>query len=140
MGDDALIPLRIFRLRAAAVVIGASVIVGAAMFGAITILPQYMQIVHGASPTKAGLMMLPMVVGMMTAGIGVGQFTSRTGKIRMFPIIGSALAGVSMISLSRVNADTSLGWVMFGMLFLGLGHRAVHAAADDHRAERRAAA
>jgi EmrB/QacA subfamily drug resistance transporter len=121
MGDDALIPLRIFRLRAAAVVIGASVIVGAAMFGAITILPQYMQIVHGASPTKAGLMMLPMVVGMMTAGIGVGQFTSRTGKIRMFPIIGSALAGVSMISLSRVNADTSLGWVMFGMLFLGLG-------------------
>ena len=54
-------------------------------------------------------MMLPMVVGMMTAGIGVGQFTSRTGKIRMFPIIGSALAGVSMISLSRVNADTSLG-------------------------------
>ena len=121
MGDDALIPLRIFRLRAAAVVIGASVIVGAAMFGAITILPQYMQIVHGASPTEAGLMMLPMVVGMMTAGIGVGQFTSRTGKIRMFPIIGSALAGVSMIALSRVNADTSLGWVMFGMLFLGLG-------------------
>ncbi len=121
MGDDALIPLRIFRLRAAAVVIGASVIVGAAMFGAITILPQYMQIVHGASPTEAGLMMLPMVVGMMTAGIGVGQFTSRTGKIRMFPIIGSALAGASMIALSRVNADTSLGWVMFGMLFLGLG-------------------
>ncbi|MET0840193.1 MAG: MFS transporter, partial [Marmoricola sp.] len=64
---------------------------------------------------------LPMVVGMMTAGIGVGQFTSRTGKIRIFPIIGSALAGASMIALSRVNADTSLGWVMFGMLFLGLG-------------------
>ncbi len=121
MGDDALIPLRIFRLRAAAVVIGASVIVGAAMFGAITILPQYMQIVHGASPTKAGLMMLPMVVGMMTAGIGVGQFTSRTGKIRGFPIFGSALAGVSMIALSRVGADTNLGWVMLGMLFLGLG-------------------
>ena len=55
------------------------------MFGAITILPQYMQIVHGASPTKAGLMMLPMVVGMMSAGIGVGQFTSRTGKIRALP-------------------------------------------------------
>ena len=121
MGDDALIPLRIFRLRAAAVVIGASVIVGAAMFGAITILPQYMQIVHGASPTKAGLMMLPMVVGMMTAGIGVGQITSRTGKIRSFPIIGSALAGVSMIALSFVGADTSLVWVMVGMLFLGLG-------------------
>jgi hypothetical protein len=104
-----------------AVVIGASVIVGAAMFGAITVLPQYMQIVHGASPTAAGLMMLPMVVGMMSAGIGVGQFTSRTGKIRGFPIFGSALAGVAMISLSFVSADTSLLWVMGGMLFLGLG-------------------
>jgi EmrB/QacA subfamily drug resistance transporter len=121
MGDDALIPLRIFRLRAAAVVIGASVIVGAAMFGAITILPQYMQIVHGVSPTEAGLMMLPMVVGMMTAGITVGQITSRTGKIRGFPIFGSALAGVSMIALSFVGADTNLIWVMVGMLFLGLG-------------------
>lgn len=121
MGDNALIPLRIFRLRAAAVVIGASVIVGAAMFGAITILPQYMQIVHGASPTEAGLMMLPMVVGMMTAGITVGQITSRTGKIRGFPIFGSALAGASMIALSFIGADTSLIWVMVGMLFLGLG-------------------
>ncbi|MBV9830379.1 MAG: MFS transporter [Marmoricola sp.] len=121
MHDDALIPLRIFRLRAAAVVIGASVIVGAAMFGAITILPQYMQIVHGATPTEAGLMMLPMVVGMMTAGITVGQITGRTGKIRGFPIFGSALAGCAMIALSFVTADTSLGWVMLGMLFVGLG-------------------
>ena len=121
MGEAALIPLRIFRLRAAAVVIAASVIVGAAMFGAITILPQYMQIVHGASPTSAGLMMVPMVVGMMSAGIFVGQITSRTGSIRIFPIVGSAMAGVSMIALSFVDADTSLGWVMGGMVFLGLG-------------------
>jgi EmrB/QacA subfamily drug resistance transporter len=121
MGDDALIPLRIFKLRAAAVVIAAGVVVGAGMFGAITVLPQYMQIVHGASPTKAGLMMLPMVLGMMSAGIGVGQITSRTGKIRIFPIIGSGLAGLAMLALSRVGADTSLLWVMVGMLFLGLG-------------------
>jgi EmrB/QacA subfamily drug resistance transporter len=121
MGDDALIPLRIFRLRAAAVVIAASVVVGAGMFGAITVLPQYMQIVHGASPTDAGLMMLPMVVGMMSAGIIVGQITSRTGAIRIFPILGSALAAVAMLALSRVSADTSLLWVMGGMLLLGLG-------------------
>jgi len=121
MGDDALIPLRIFRLRAAAVVIVASVIVGSAMFGAITVLPQYMQIVHGASPTKAGLMMLPMVLGMMSAGIGAGLFTSRTGKIRGFPIVGSAMAGVSMMALSLVGADTDLRWMMLGMVFLGLG-------------------
>lgn len=121
MGDDALIPLRIFRLRAAAVVIAAGVVVGAGMFGAITVLPQYMQLVHGASPTKAGLMMVPMVVGMMCAGIAVGQVTSRTGVIRIFPIIGSALAGVAMLALSFVGADTSLLWVMAGMLVLGLG-------------------
>jgi hypothetical protein len=66
-------------------------------------------------------MMLPMVVGMMTAGITVGQITSRTGKIRGFPIFGSALAGASMIALSFIGADTSLIWVMVGMLFLGLG-------------------
>ena len=80
-----------------------------------------MQIVHGASPTQAGLMMLPMVVGMMSAGIGAGQFTSRTGKIRMFPIIGSAMAAVALLLLSLVSADTSLVWVMAGMLLLGLG-------------------
>ena len=121
MGESALIPLRIFRLRAASVTIGASVIVGAAMFGGITVLPQYMQIVHGASPTQAGLMMLPMVVGMMSAGIGTGLFTSRTGKIRIFPIIGSAMATAALLLLSLVSADTSLVWVMAGMLLLGLG-------------------
>ena len=121
MGESALIPLRIFRVRAAAVGIAAGVLVGAAMFGAITVLPQYMQIVHGASPTQAGLMLLPMVVGMMTAGIVVGQITSRTGIIRPFPIIGSSMAVVSMLALSRIGADTPLWLVMVGMLFLGLG-------------------
>ena len=137
MGDDALIPLRIFRMRTVAVVIGASVIVGAAMFGAITVLPQYMQIVHGASPTKAGLMMLPMVVGMMSAGIGVGQITSRTGKIRIFPIFGSAPR--------RRRDDRAVVRRRRHQPALGDGrhalprsrHRPVHAAADDHRAERR---
>ncbi len=121
MGESALIPLRLFHLRAASVTIAASVVVGAAMFGAITVLPQYMQIVHGSSPTQAGLMMLPMVVGMMSAGIITGQITSRTGKIRMFPIVGSATAAVAMLLLSLVSADTSLVWVMGGMLLLGLG-------------------
>jgi EmrB/QacA subfamily drug resistance transporter len=121
MGEAALIPLRIFRIRAAAVTVGGSVLVGAAMFGSITVLPQYMQIVHGASPTQAGLMMLPMVLGMTSAGIVTGQITSRTGVIRIFPIIGSAIAGVALLALSFVTADTSLLLVMAGMLVLGLG-------------------
>jgi EmrB/QacA subfamily drug resistance transporter len=121
MGDNALIPLRIFRIRAAAVTIVASVIVGMAMFGGITVLPLYMQIVHGASPMKAGLMMLPMVVGMMSASIFAGQVTSRTGKIRIFPIIGSAFATVALLLLSQIGADTHLVLVMAAMFMFGLG-------------------
>jgi MFS family permease len=121
MGDAALIPLRIFRIRPAAVTIAASVIVGMAMFGGIMLLPQYMQIVHGASPTEAGLLMLPMVLGMMTGSISAGQVISRTGHIRAFPIVGSAVMVVGLFLLSRCGADTSMVWVSLSMLVLGLG-------------------
>jgi predicted MFS family arabinose efflux permease len=121
MGDNALIPLRMFRTRAVAVGIGASVIVGAAMFGGIMLLPLYMQIVHGASPMQSGFLMLPMVVGMMSASIISGQVISRTGRIRAFPLIGSALIFVSLLLLSRVTADTDLLVVMGVMFVLGYG-------------------
>jgi EmrB/QacA subfamily drug resistance transporter len=121
MGDAALIPLRLFRIRAAAVTISASVIVGMAMFGGIMLLPLYMQIVHGASPTEAGLLMLPMVAGMMVASIGSGQVISRTGHIRLFPIVGSALIVVGLLLLSLCGADTRMIWVSLSMVVLGLG-------------------
>ncbi|MBA2953688.1 DHA2 family efflux MFS transporter permease subunit [Nocardioides sp. MAH-18] len=121
MGDAALIPLRIFRIRPAAVTIAASVIVGMAMFGGIMLLPQYMQIVHGASPTEAGLLMLPMVLGLMTGSIGSGQVISRTGHIRWFPVVGSALMVVGLFLLSLCTADTAMIWVSLSMLVLGLG-------------------
>ncbi len=121
MGDAALIPLRIFRIRAAWVTIAASVIVGAAMFGGIMLLPLYMQIVHGASPTESGLLMLPMVVGMMASSIGSGQVISRTGHIRLFPIFGSAIMVLGLLLLSFCGADTALGWVSAAMFVLGIG-------------------
>jgi len=121
MGDDALIPLRIFRLRPVAVGIAASVITGMALFGGILVLPLYMQIVHGASPMRSGFLMLPMVAGMMSASIVSGQVISRTGRIRAFPIFGSALAAVAMLTLSRITADTALPVVMALMLMLGYG-------------------
>jgi EmrB/QacA subfamily drug resistance transporter len=121
MGDDALIPLRMFRTRAVAVGIGASVVVGAAMFGGIMLLPLYMQIVHGASPMRSGFLMLPMVVGMMSASIISGQIISRTGRIRGFPILGSGLIFLAMFGLSRITADTSLLLVMAVMFVLGYG-------------------
>jgi EmrB/QacA subfamily drug resistance transporter len=121
MGDDALIPLRMFRTRAVAVGIGASIVVGAAMFGGIMLLPLYMQIVHGASPMRSGFLMLPMVVGMMSASIISGQIISRTGRIRPFPILGSGLICLAMFLLSRITADTDLLLVMGTMLVLGYG-------------------
>ncbi len=119
MGDAALIPPKLFRIRAAVVTVTASVVIGMAMFGGILILPLYMQIVHGASPTEAGLLMLPMITGMMTASIGSGRLISRTGQVRMFPIIGASLITVSLFLLSFTTADTSL--VLVGMAMFGLG-------------------
>ncbi|WP_083450420.1 MDR family MFS transporter [Luteipulveratus mongoliensis] len=122
MGADALIPLRIFKIRAASVTIVASVIVGMAMFGGIVVLPQYMQIVHGASPMKSGFMMLPMVAGLMIAGIIAGQFSSRTGRIRGLPILGTAIGTVGLVLLWLfVGADTNLALVMTFMFILGFG-------------------
>lgn len=121
MDEDALIPLRIFRNRAAGVTIVASFIVGIAMFGAMMTLPLYMQIVHGASPMMSGLMMLPMVLGMMSAALVSGQITARTGVIRIFPIIGTLVASGAMLLLWTIDADTNLGVVMAFMLLLGLG-------------------
>ncbi|MCW2765188.1 MAG: major facilitator transporter [Nocardioides sp.] len=121
MGAAAMIPLSLFRIPAAAVSIGASIIVGSAMFGGIMLLPLYMQIVHGASPTQSGFLMLPLVVGLMVSSIGSGQIISRTGRIRIFPIIGSSLIVIGLLLLSRTGADTALGVVMAMMFVLGMG-------------------
>jgi EmrB/QacA subfamily drug resistance transporter len=121
MHDAALIPLRMFRARPIAVGIGASILVGIAMFGGIMVLPLYMQIVHGASPMKSGFLMLPMVFGMMLASIASGQIISRTGHIRGFPILGSGLACLGLLLLSRIGADTNLLLVMGAMFVVGFG-------------------
>ncbi|NHN56699.1 MFS transporter [Calidifontibacter sp. DB0510] len=121
MKGDALIPLRLFKMRTASVTIVASIIVGVAMFGGIMVLPLYMQIVHGASPMKSGFMMLPMVLGMMSAGVISGQITARTGRIREFPIFGTGLAVIGLFLLWQIGADTPLWQVMAYMLILGFG-------------------
>jgi len=110
-----------FRIRPVSVGIAANVITGMALFGGIMVLPLYMQIVHGASPMKSGFLMLPMVIGMMSASIVSGQVISRTGRIRGFPIFGSALSAVALLALSQIGADTALPVVMVLMLLLGYG-------------------
>jgi len=123
MGDDALLPLRLFRGRTFAVGSMLNFIVGMGMFGAFASLPLYLQIVKGYSPTAAGLLLIPMVLGIMSGSIVAGQVIARTGRYRWFPITGLALLTVAMVLLSGIDADTSMVLVdVFAFMFgLGLG-------------------
>ncbi|HEY3748978.1 MAG TPA: MFS transporter [Pseudonocardiaceae bacterium] len=121
MGDSALIPLRLFRSRVFSTVIIAGVVVGAAMFGAITLIPQYLQIVRGASPTLSGLEMLPLMVGLMASSIMSGQITSRTGRYKIFPIIGTFFIIGGSLLFTTVGADTPIWQPMLFMVALGFG-------------------
>ncbi|GGM04827.1 MDR family MFS transporter [Nakamurella endophytica] len=119
MKDEALIPMRLFRAGNFSLGMGANAVIGMVMFGAILVLPLYLQLVKGASPTKAGLLLLPLTLGIMSGSVVSGQLTSRTGRYKIFPVIGTALLAVMMVALQVLSADTSI-WALFGF-FLGIG-------------------
>ncbi|MBL8930454.1 MAG: MFS transporter [Kineosporiaceae bacterium] len=121
IGDDALLPLRLFRGRTFGVGSILNFIVGMGMFGGLAALPLYVQIVKGYSPTAAGLLLLPMVLGIMAGSIGSGQAISRTGRYRVFPIVGLFLLVIGMVLLSRIDADTSMVIVDAYAFVFGLG-------------------
>ena len=122
MGDEALIPMRLFGNKVFSQTSVLSVLVGMGMFGGLLMVPQYLQIVKGASPTKSGLLMLPLMLGMMTASIMVGQLTSRTGRYKIFPVIGTALLVVAMLLFHfEVQWNTPLLETMAYMLVFGVG-------------------
>jgi EmrB/QacA subfamily drug resistance transporter len=121
MGDDALIPLKLFRNGVFSVGAGQSFVIGVGMFGGMMSIPLYLQIVKGASPTKAGLLVLPMVAGIMTASLVAGQLTARTGRYKIFPVVGSAMLVAGLLLLHTVHADTSLVETDLYMLVFGAG-------------------
>lgn len=121
MGEEALIPLRLFQNRTVASSSIASVFIGMGMFGGLAALPLYLQIVKGATPTEAGLMLLPMTLGIMLGSILSGQMISRTGRYRHWPIIGAVLLVLALFGFHYVGADTDLWKVMIGMFFFGVG-------------------
>lgn len=121
MGDEALIPLRLFRNRTMTWASIGSVFIGMGMFGGLAALPLYLQIVKGASATQAGLQLLPMTLGIMTGSVFSGQMISRTGRYRRYPIIGAALLVVSLFAFHYVTADTPLWQSMIVMVFFGIG-------------------
>ncbi|MDL9981187.1 MDR family MFS transporter [Microbacterium sp. ASV49] len=121
MKDDALIPMKLFRSPTFSMATVIGVLVGFGMFGAMMTLPLYLQIVLGSTPTQSGLQLFPMILGMMAASIGSGQIISRSGRYRMFPIIGTACLSGGFFWLTHLQYDTSY-WVLAGaMLLIGMG-------------------
>jgi EmrB/QacA subfamily drug resistance transporter len=118
---EPVIPLRLFANRTFALTSVIGLIVGFALFGSVTYLPVFLQVVKGATPTASGMQMLPMMAGMLTASIGSGQLISRTGRYKIFPIMGTAIATGGLALLSRVSAETSMLTTSIAMLVLGLG-------------------
>ncbi|MFJ3028345.1 MDR family MFS transporter [Curtobacterium sp. NPDC087080] len=121
MGDDAILPLKLFGSRVFSMAAVLSVLVGFGMFGAMLTIPLYLQIVKGVTPTESGFAMLPMVLGLMISSIASGQIISRTGRYGAFPITGTAFTAIGFTLLTFLTADSPLWFLMLGMFGIGLG-------------------
>jgi EmrB/QacA subfamily drug resistance transporter len=118
---EPVLPLHLFANRAFSITSLVGFIVGFAMFGAITFLPLFYQVVFGASPTSSGLRLLPVIVGMLVLSILSGALITRTGKYRFFPIFGTGVMTLALYLLSLVTPSTST-LVQYGyLLVLGIG-------------------
>ncbi len=118
---EPVLPLHLFSIRAFSVTSVVGFVVGFALFGGITYLPVFFQIVHGKSPTISGLELLPLLVGLIICSTGSGIVISKTGRYRVFPIAGTALTTVGLLLLSQVGVGTSLVTVALYMFVLGVG-------------------
>jgi EmrB/QacA subfamily drug resistance transporter len=118
---EPLLPLELFSNRVFAVTSAVGFVVGVALFGSVTYLPLYLQVVKGHSPTVSGLQITPMMLGVLVASITSGQLISRFGRYKPFPIAGTAIMTVAVFLLSRLEPDTSSLTAAGYMLLLGLG-------------------
>jgi EmrB/QacA subfamily drug resistance transporter len=118
---EPIVPLELFRNRIFRVTSAVGFIVGLALFGAITYLPLYLQDVKGHTPTTSGLLLLPLVIGLLIASVGSGQLITRFGRYKPFPIAGTAIMVVGLLLLSRLQVDTSPVVTGAYMLVLGFG-------------------
>lgn len=122
MGDTALLPLTLFKESTFARTQLMGFIIGIGMFGGMITLPLILQVVYGASPTEAGLLMLPMVAGLMTASITSGKLMSKTGRYRIFFNLGTGLLLIGYTYILLVLDASIPVWVLsIGMVIIGLG-------------------
>jgi len=118
---EPVLPLPLFRIGVFSVTSAVGLIVGFALFGAITYLPTFLQVVNGASATASGLQLLPLMGGLLVTSIVSGQLITRTGRYKPFPIAGTGLMVVGLFLLSTMDAQTSTLTASVFMVVLGLG-------------------
>jgi EmrB/QacA subfamily drug resistance transporter len=121
MAAEPIIPMRLFRNPVFRVSTILSLLVGVIMFGALIFLPEYQQIVRGDSATKSGLMLLPLIAGLMVSSTTSGRLISKFGRYRVFPIAGSLCLIASFWLFSHITADTNRVILGAWMALLGLG-------------------
>jgi EmrB/QacA subfamily drug resistance transporter len=118
---EPVIPPKLFRNRTFNVSSAVSFIVGLSMFGSIIYLPLFLQLVSGASATNSGLIMLPLMAGLLVASMASGQVISRTGRYKAFPVTGTAVAALGLLLLSTMSAGTPRLVASAWMVVLGVG-------------------
>lgn len=119
--QEPLLPMHLFRNPTFAIATAIGLVIGMGMFAALGFLPTFLQMATGAGVTESGFLMLPMMVGVMTTAIGSGVLITRTGRYRVYPIVGMGVATLGVAWLTRLTSDVTM--VTFGaMIFvLGLG-------------------
>ncbi|WP_299530611.1 MDR family MFS transporter [uncultured Streptomyces sp.] len=118
---EPVLPLKLFSIRTFTLVAVISFVIGFAMFGAMTFLPTFLQVVHGISPTMSGVHMLPMVLGLLLTSTGSGQIVSRTGRWKVFPLVGTALTAAGLLLLHRLDETSSTAEMSAYFFVFGAG-------------------
>ena len=118
---EPVLPPRLFANRVFATTSAVGFIVGFALFGAVTYLPLFLQVVQGASPTGSGLQLVPLMIGLLITSIASGQLITRTGRYKAFPIAGTAVMVLGLYLLSTMDASTGKPTTAAFMFVLGLG-------------------
>lgn len=118
---EPVIPLAIVRQRTTALAILGSLAVGTAMFGSSVFLSQYFQLSRGYTPTKAGLLTIPMMAGILVASTVAGRMISRTGKIKPFVITGAVFLTAGSAALGTIDDKTNMVFLSAAMLCVGMG-------------------
>jgi EmrB/QacA subfamily drug resistance transporter len=120
-GEAAILPLRMFGSGVFSLTSVTALLVGAGMFGSLVVLPLYLQIVRGSTPTEAGLQMVPLMVGILATSMLSGAVMRRTGRYKVLPTFGTALMFVALLLLSTLDVDTPIPLAMLYMVVMGAG-------------------